>query len=384
MPELSALIDLSLQPQTESDRKLALPYCDFWTAEAEADPSLRTVRPVNCVPLNELHFSVQCTLASPWIPFMTPTGIIKHLDIIIGTLQGDCVLDQADQMTVDIILHTLVVHSANPKVLTELQRRSRGLIAIRSSLHQKATLDALLQDIVNTRLPLGCDSLPLTVKQSSKISDVTLVAEKRWNVRSAHLPLVATLVSTLLDLKDWNKTIAKILSGSIYTSTASRRYFWAWLFQMEPSQAPPLTHVVIPLHACLDVKSLQNEDELTQFSDAWLSAIIRYLFHPETSDNSRTLCASCIWLLFQQFPSSRENCVTFLSKEVEYGNATWLKAQSMRLLRDLHQLDSGVLSSVLLQATDSALKWMVHKFSGVELHEDDVAVLEEIRKVPLQ
>jgi hypothetical protein len=351
---------------------------------AEADSSLQTVCHIHNLPFNDQHFLVQCTQASPWIPFMAPMGVIKHLDTIVGSPKSYYMLDDADQTTVNVILDTLVRLSTDTEVLTELQHRLRGLIAIRSFLHQKATLDALLLQIINTRLPLGCDSLPLTAKQSPKVSDITLVAQQRWTVRSAHLPLDISLVSTFLELQDWDETIAKTISGSIYKSSASRRQFWDWLFRIEPSQAPSLPLVVIPLRACLDVGALQGEDEMTQFPNAWLLSVIQYLFHHETSDNLRTLCASCIWLVFHNFPSCREPCTTFLSKEVQYGNFTSLTPQSMRLLCDLHRLDSEALSPVLIEATDKTLKWMVNQFSGVELADNDIAALNELRELPLR
>ena len=378
--ELSQLVGLSLHPQSDSDRKLALPYCDFWLTKAATVDSLQTVSCVLDIPFNNSQPSVQCTLASPWIPLMAPMGVVRYFDNVVRALERGCTLDDTGQCTINVVLHTLGLLSTKTEALAELQHRISGLITIRPFLLQTATLDNLLLQIVDTRLPLGCDSLPLTLKQSHKISDITLSAQERWMIRSANWPLDPAVMSIFLNLEDWNATTAKIVSGSIYNSSASRHYFLAWLIKTAPARSS-LEYTVIPLHAYLDVISLQSHDGMTRFPDTWFLAVVQCLFRAETSGNLRTLCSSCIWLLFQNNPSSRDHYVTFLSSEVQE-NAAFVNSYSMRLFCDLNRLDVAALAPVLLEVTDKALTWMVHRLSGVELSEDDIAALDEICESP--
>ncbi|KAF8519438.1 ribosome 60S biogenesis N-terminal-domain-containing protein [Gautieria morchelliformis] len=308
---LSNLVGASLQPKAESDHKLAFAYSNFWM-ESENCDSFRT-----------------CTIAAPWLPFMKPSGVIKHLDTAIRALECGHLLDGADQTIVNVILDTLVQHSTNGQVLRELERRMRGLIAIRPSLHEKTALDALLLLTVDSRLPLGCNSLPLAPQRSRKVSDLTLVAQERWDVRSAELPLDSALIPTLLNFKNWDETIARIISGFIYRSSASRCDFWAWLFKTEPDQVLSPAFVLIPLHAYLEVMTLRHEDGMNPLPDAWFSAVVQLLFRTTTSDGLRTLS----------------------------------------------------LYPVLHEVSDVALKWMVPQFSGDGISENDITVVDEISQL---
>lgn len=309
---------------------------------------------------------------------MEPMGVINQLDIVINALEGGYLPDDTDQTTMNVVLDTLIHLCARAEVLTELQCRMGGLIVIRSFLHHKETLDALLLLVAESRLPLGCDTLSFTLDKHCRVSDITLPAQERWNARSAHLSLDPGLMTTLLNFKDWDETISRIIAVFIYKSSASRRYFWTWLLETEPSQASSLAFVIIPLHAHLDIMTFYGEDGVNRFPDAWFLAVVRCLFGAETWDGLRALCASCIRLLFRVFASDREHYVTHFTREIQHGNATFLNPQCMRLLRDLYLLDVAAFSPMLLNITERVLDWMVRHFSAGEISEDDITILDEL------
>ncbi|KAF8590297.1 hypothetical protein K439DRAFT_1512242, partial [Ramaria rubella] len=362
--KISELVKAGLDPQIKCDQELVVSYCKYWTAESESAPTIQT-----------------CAFASPWIPFMEPMGIIKFLDIITLAVQSGHSLTDEDQKIVAVVLDALIrTFTTSTHIPKELQLRTHSLLDLRKCLPRHATLDRLYLLLTETGVPIGWDALPLILEESNTLSNITSLAQARWEARSAHLPLGSTLIYTFLHSEIWDETVARLISGVIYRSSMARSSLRDWLSGTAPPKTP-LGNVIFVLHSYLDFASLQIESDTVHLPDTWILAIVQHLLQNEDSHDVSQLCANCIRILFQLSPSRKYFCSVYLSKEFKKGRDGCLNFPCLRLLDDIHRIDAAAVSLLLNDIVDEALQWMVPQCSGDEILENDVLVFKELSRI---
>jgi len=309
---------------------------------------------------------------------MTSEELIPVLDKLMAFASRAQPFSEVEQSASYVLLETLTRQNVNTQFTTELQRRISGLLSLRRVLSNAVILDRLLLPVVESGLPIGYNRLPLFQKNASGLSTITKTAEIRWSSCISMSQLEASSVQEFINPENWSTENIRILSAFIYRSPNARQLFWTWFSGIEKPGRAEVDISVIPLHSLLDVTTIQGEQEVWQLHDGWIAALIKYIFDPRGSADTRSLCVSSILLACSLSPSARSSYTSSLTMEIRRGHP--VNRDSLALLDGLRHFTSSDISSWMENATEWILKWMVDQFTGDSVSDEDVEILEALCK----
>jgi hypothetical protein len=107
-------------------------------------------------------------------------------------------------------------------------------------------------------------------------------------------------IDTYLSQSPWSDVTVKITSILLYRSHSARAKFFAWIRTDEAAQQS-IQRLVFAIHAFLDSYSIESPHPLT-VDAAWISLfdrLVGFFFDDSSDRESRSVCGSCISLLFR-------------------------------------------------------------------------------------
>ncbi|KAF8505077.1 ribosome 60S biogenesis N-terminal-domain-containing protein, partial [Hysterangium stoloniferum] len=361
---LTKLVNATFDSGNKADQEVVRVYCDYWAAQSEGLTSF------------ESKFG-KCVKSLPWIPFMPSTGLVKQLHSA-SSVSDHHRFNNAQGRALKLTIETLTLRSNDIQVMAKLQETVKGLMTVRHNLTDSTALDQLVLSVVETGQPLGLGGMTLSAKDSENISVITESAQVQWSNRSINMSLDPAFISTLLRSDSWNETISKIISSSLYRSSEARNVFQTWMLAILAPDLSLLEKVIVPLHAFLDVMTLQTQSQVVQLTDVWVLIIIDCLSRANSRSTIRILCASIIKMIFLASSSDHHRYISCIKTEIDTGNESFLNPESIYLFSDLHQLYGSTFSGILALFVDEALKWMVRQCTGDELSAEELSVIEAL------